>query len=166
MCIRRVDIDVERMRGMHMACCYNVECSERYLDDGARGSDAEVDRKRVHSGTQYIWKFTGAEEDSWDFGADDDEDSEGPRVEPTGRSWRRCVFCGSLLKMQGKLSRARKVYKNASERDHSWEWGGPAATFRIYRQAEYAALVATLPAAAKRSGEDEPTEPVVSSVEK
>ena len=144
--IARVDIGEDGdfdYKPYDIACCHNSECSKFYLKADAARTDARNDKGQlVHSGTEFIWHKNSGKwgQDSWEFGDDcgetDMETSE-PRKDENGASWRRCLFCGSLLKLMRKHSGGRKIFRDRNDNTVSWNWWGPAATFRIYRQGEW-----------------------------
>ena len=145
--IKRIKTDEFIPRIDDVACCHNVECSRAYLPEDGQGSDAVIMDRHRHSGTQYIWKKPHADSlDTWEFSEDrgDNDESLDPRNDEKGKSWRRCIFCGSLMKhMHSRLSLKRMVYRNPSEHDSGFNFAGPAATFRIYREADWAELQRT-----------------------
>jgi hypothetical protein len=137
-------------------CCNNKMCSQRYLLPDATDSDAmamrleaqpdvDVGRGPVHSATQYMMlkreELSGPMRDS----ADRWTLSSQTLVRPTGRSWKKCVFCGVGLATSGKdtyldwPSRPRRMQRREleSEDEQSWRYWGPAATFRLWRWAEW-----------------------------
>jgi len=139
----------DKDRFFKMAVCHDTDCSKRYLrDDVSRGdingvaSDAMEDGKHWHSGTQFVMKnpVEGEYEDSWEFA--NDRGPRGRRDDPAirwnGRSWRRCIFCGQLMKINTHFDEPDTMGKTDDDLDGgSWRWHGPAATFRIYREKEY-----------------------------
>ena len=143
--INAEDLDNADVRKFDFSCCYNAECSSLYLNGEARGSDAvlrtDKGQRPCHSGTQFVMYRDPSAADTWDFSDGNDE----PRIDEKGRSWRKCIFCGSLLRVphsrESKQSAARDIETHPGSDDgQRWHWTGPAATFRICREAEYLAL--------------------------
>ena len=133
-------------------CCMNKTCSQHYLEANAMESDAVKTDTRTglagpcHSASQFMMLEADAlpegvrAENRWAI-------SSKLTNTPSGKAWRRCVFCGAIMATSEKeqfLSwplKPQRIRRRELESDDEagWTFTGPAATWRIWRWSEWVA---------------------------